>query len=172
VKTRLGWAAWGTLIAALAAGVPASGRASDLAIKIAFDQTFDRIEPSPVLSTTRQEVAATLSPSGEVTYSEKHFHNGAEIVATNMAMRLGKSESMEWRVVDRNTLANSKEYKSFVRTILVTISDANCVAQVHYQLKSSDSDYRYTSHPSGLPAVARSVRADNVTCAIEQRSQR
>ena len=153
-------------------GCALSARASEFAIKITFDQTFDRIEPSPVLSTTRQEIAATLSSSGEVIYSEKHVRNGAEVGAIDKTIRLGKGESLEWRVVDRNTLANSKEYKSFVRTILVTIHDKVCAAQVRYQLKSGDTDFRYTSHPSGLPAVARSVRAENVTCAIEQASNR
>jgi hypothetical protein len=172
MRRRLRWIGRAALASALAVRFSSSVSASEFEIKVAFDQTFDRIEPSPVLTTTRQEIAATLSSSGEVTHSEKHIQNGAEIVAIDRTIRLGKNESLEWRVVDRNTLANSKEYKSFVRTILVTIRDANCVAQVRYQLKSGDSDYRHTSQPSGLPAVARSVRADNVTCAIEQGSQR
>jgi hypothetical protein len=59
-----------------------------------------------------------------------------------------------------------------VRTILVTIRDQDCVAQVRYQLKPGYADYRYNSQPSGVPAVARSVCADNIACAIEQGAQR
>jgi hypothetical protein len=160
------------LIAALAAGVPASGRASEFTIKLTFDQTFDRIQPNPKLATTHYEMAATFSSSGEVSHSERHFFEGGKISSIDTTMRLGRNENREWRVVNRNALVNNKEYPSFVRTILVTIHDQDCVAQVRYQLKPGYADYRYHSQPSGDPAVARSVRADNVACAIEQGSQR
>jgi hypothetical protein len=147
-------------------------RAAEFEIKITFDQTFDRIAPNPKLATTHYEMAATLSSSGQVSHSERHFFEGAKIFSIDTTMRLGGNASLEWRVVNRNALVDNKEYPSFVRTILVTIHDQDCVAQVRYQLKPGYADYRYHSQPSGDPAVARSVRADNVACAIEQGSQR
>ena len=112
-------------------------------------------------------MAATLSSSGEVSHSERHFFEGAKIFSIDTMMRLGENASLEWRVVNRNALTNYREYPSFVRTILVTIHDQDCVAQVRYRLKPGYADYRYNSQPSGVPAVARSVRADNIACAIQ-----
>ena len=113
VKTRLEWMVCGMLALTVVISCPLLARASEFAIKITFDQIFDRVEPSPMLTTTRQEIAATLSSSGEVTHSERHVRNGAEIAAIDTTMRLGKSEALEWRVIDGNTLANSKEYQKF-----------------------------------------------------------
>ena len=94
MKSRLQWTVCGMLATTVVIGCALSARASEFAIKITFDQTFDRIEPSPVLSTTRQEIAATLSSSGEVIYSEKHVRNGAEVGAIDKTIRLGKGESL------------------------------------------------------------------------------
>jgi hypothetical protein len=156
---------------ALAAQFPSSASASEFEIKITFDQTFDRIQPNPKLATTHYEMAATLSSSGQVSHSERHFFEGAKIFSIDTTMRLGENASLEWRVVNRNALINNTEYPSFVRTILATIHDQDCVAQVSYQLKPGYADYRYNRQPSGIPAVARSVHADNVACAIEQGAQ-
>jgi hypothetical protein len=81
-------------------------------------------------------------------------------------MRLGKNEKLEWRVVDKDSLINIYDYKSFSRAILVTVHGTNCTAQIDFELKPGFSDYEYRSQPSAVPAVARSVRADSVSCTI------
>jgi len=120
-----------------------------------------------MMATTHHDMTVTLSSTGELRHSEQRFVNGAQIYAIDEAMHLGKGEKLEWRVVGQKALVNNREYKSFWRAILVTLRNGECIAQVSYKLKTRFDDYQYTLLPSGIPAVARSIRADNVTCTIQ-----
>jgi hypothetical protein len=156
-----------TLAIGCVVDLPAPVHAGEVEIDISFNQSFDRVEPRPGLTTTRYEMAITLSSGGTVTHSERKSNiRNAQIFAVDKTMRLGKNEKLEWRVLDKDSLINIYDYKSFSRAILVTVHGTNCTAQIDFELKPGFSDYEYRSQPLGVPGVARSVRADGVSCTI------
>jgi hypothetical protein len=146
---------------------PAAAAASHISIEIEFDQYFDRILPTQRLTVTHYQMEAALSSNGNISHQEHKTNSSGVIFQFQKIFRIGRNDKVEWRVVNKDTLINVFEYKSFKRAILLTVKDGACSAQVDFQLKPGFTDYQYRSQPSKLPAVARSVRADHFQCKIK-----
>lgn len=50
----------------------------------------------------------------------------------------------------------------------MTVTGNSCVAEVDYQLMPGFTDYRYHRLKTGEPAVARSVKAENLECSVAE----
>jgi hypothetical protein len=151
---------------AIIAAYPSCVVAQEITIKIEFDQFFDRITPTQKLTQTHYNMEIHISQSGNINHIEHKYNWSGEIFTFSKQFRIGGNSKVEWRVVDKNSLINVFEYKSFRRGILVTVKDGACSAKVDFELKPGYSDYQYRSEPSRLPAVARSVRAEHLICSI------
>src|SRR5580700_6435086 len=141
-------------------------RAQEIEIKVTFDQYFDRVLPSPALTITHYDMNIYFSPNGDVVHSERKYGGHSLIFSRDESFHIGRRDKLEWLKVDKDTLLNVFEYKSFRRAIVVRLHDGICLVQIAYELKAGFSDYQYTSQPRGVPAVARAVRADRPSCAI------
>jgi hypothetical protein len=141
-------------------------RAQEIEIKVTFDQYFDRVLPSPALTITHYDMNIYFSPNGDVVHSERKYGGHSLIFSRDESFHIGRRDKLEWLKVDKDTLLNVFEYKSFRRAIVVRLHNRICLVQIAYELKAGFSDYQYTSQPRGVPAVARAVRADRPSCSI------
>jgi hypothetical protein len=147
--------------------VPAQAFAGDIVINLQFNQYFDRISPDNRQTTTHEVITLKLSSNGVVSHSEHHYDmKGREKMVINEDSQLGHSDKVAWKVVNKNSLINIFDYKSFKRAILVTVADNACTAQVDFELKPGFSDYEYNYGPNRLPGVASAVSANDFQCTI------
>jgi hypothetical protein len=154
------------LSVALLFPVGSPARAQEIEINVTFDQYFDRVLPSPALTITHYDMHVYFSPNGDVVHSERKYVGRGLISRIDESFHIGRRDKLEWLKVDKDTLTNVYEYKSFRRAIVVKLRKGICLVQIAYELKAGFSDYQYTSQPTGVPAVARAVRADRPSCAI------
>jgi hypothetical protein len=154
------------LSVALLFPVGSPARAQEIEINVTFDQYFDRVLPSPALTITHYDMHVYFSPNSDVVHSERKYVGRGLISRIDESFHIGRRDKLEWLKVDNDTLMNVFEYKSFRRAIVVKLRKGICLVQIAYELKAGFSDYQYTSQPTGVPAVARAVRADRPSCAI------
>ena len=145
---------------------PFAAFADDVIMKISYNEIHDRILPQAELTTTAVRLDLRLDTSGSVQQSEARV-SGTASGGQSRTIKLGANQGHAWKVAGPHELINVVDYISYRRAILVTVHDKSCTAQVDYKLKPGFNDYRYHRLKNGAEAVARSVKANGLTCSIQ-----
>jgi hypothetical protein len=145
---------------------PLAAFAEDVVMKISYNEIHDRILPQAELTTTAVRLDVRLDASGSVQHNEARV-SGSASGGGSRTIKLGANQGQAWKVAGPHELINIADYISYRRAILVTVNDKSCTAQVDYKLKPGFNDYRYHRLKNGAEAVARSVKANGLTCSIQ-----
>lgn len=138
--------------------------AEPVRINISYTEVHNRILPTPAQTATTAQVNVQLSDSG-VQHDEMR-QSGKSRRGVASTLKLGTSAEAGWHVAGPNKLINIRDFDSYNRAILMTVTGNSCSADIGYHLKPGFLDYRYRRLKTGEPAVATSVKALNVVCSI------
>ena len=134
--------------------------------RISYIEVHDRIKPFIELTSTHVNLEVRLNTDGTIQQSEGRV-SGTAKGSGSANLKLGEKDRHFWKVAGPNELLNTVDYKSYKRAILVSVKGSTCTAQIDYKLKDGFTDYQYRRLKDGSDAVARSVKATNLTCSIK-----
>ncbi|MBR0801796.1 hypothetical protein JQ615_41405 [Bradyrhizobium jicamae] len=155
------------LVASLLGMSQTSAGVDEAVIRLSYVEVHDRIRPSPEVTSTSVNVLLHLRSGGTVMHVEDRA-SGSARGAGKSDLRLGRDGPRGWHVAGPHDLVNIQKYYTYSRAIRVTVEGSSCTAKIGYALNPGATDYQYTRLLNGDRATARSVKASNVICSIQQ----
>jgi hypothetical protein len=141
-----------------------AAQAQEAVLTISYGEVHERILPTPGTTQTNVQLLVTLTRGG-VQHGETR-QSGRGGGGGSAQLKLGSGAREGWRVAGPNKLINIREYESYRRAIMVTVSGQSCSVQIGYNLKPGFKEYHYQRLTTGEKAVARSISAASPTCSI------
>jgi hypothetical protein len=135
-------------------------------IKINFSLSVERISPQPTVGVSTHAFTIVLSGGNQI--HERYVGGGKHSLDINREATMGANsgQHFEYRVVNANTIAMTRNFESYVQVITIYVTGKSCHISYNATLKPGKTEFVSYSQELGLMATYRYFRLADSSCEI------